>query len=69
MKCIAARVGIEEHDKEDSKHLIQHLRLRDCKEVEAIVAKYYDERRIPAKTRYFIQEICDELFSKTGDVS
>jgi antitoxin component of RelBE/YafQ-DinJ toxin-antitoxin module len=65
MKCISARVGIDEHDKEDAKYLIQHLGLRSSDAVREIVAKYYDARRIPAKTQYFIQEICDELFTKT----
>jgi hypothetical protein len=61
MKCIAARVGIDENDKADAKFLIQHLKLPDASAVLAVVAKYYDEKRIPAKTQYFIQEICDEL--------
>lgn len=29
-----------------------------------IVAKYYDAKRIPAKTQYFVREVFDEL-SKT----
>jgi antitoxin component of RelBE/YafQ-DinJ toxin-antitoxin module len=61
MKCISARVGIDENDKADTKFLIQHLKLRDSAAVLAVVSKYYNEKRIPAKTRYFIQEICDEL--------
>jgi antitoxin component of RelBE/YafQ-DinJ toxin-antitoxin module len=65
MKCIAARVGLDDHDKEDAKFLIEHLGLRNSEAVLEIVAKYYDAKRIPAKTQYFVREVCDELFSKT----
>jgi hypothetical protein len=65
MKCLAARVGLDEHDKEDTKFLIQHLRLRGFSAVLDIVEKFYPKERIPAKTQYFIQEVCDELFPKT----
>ncbi len=67
-KCIAARVGIDEHDRADAKFLIKHLNLRDRDAVLSIVAKYYDARRIPAKTQYFIQEIYDELSQSTPDI-
>ena len=65
MKCVAARVGLDEHDKEDTRFLIQHLGLRNSEAVLEIVAKYYDAKRIPAKTQYFVREVCDELFFKT----
>jgi hypothetical protein len=65
MKCVAARVGLDEHDKEDTRFLIQYLGLLNREAVLEIVAKYYDAKRIPAKTQYFIQEVCDELFPKT----
>jgi hypothetical protein len=69
MKCLAARVGLDEHDKEDTKFLIQHIGLRNSNAVLEIVEKYYPKERIPAKTQYFIQEVCDELFSKTKDLN
>lgn len=65
MKCIAARVGLDENDKEDAKMLIRHLGLKSAAEVGEVVGTYYDAARIPAKTRYFIEEICDELFPKS----
>ena len=68
MKCLAARVGLDEHDKDDSKFLIKHIGLRSSKAVLEIVEKYYPRERIPAKTQYFIQEVCDELFPKTKDL-
>ncbi len=67
MKCISARVGVDEHDKADAKFLIQRLNLPDSDAVLAIVGKYYEEKRIPAKTQYFVQEICNEL-SATPDI-
>jgi hypothetical protein len=66
MKCIAARVGVDETDKGDVKYLIQRLGLRDSEAVLRAVAKYYDSKRIPAKTQYFVQEICDELIKPSG---
>lgn len=65
MKCVAARIGLDEHDREDAKFLIQLLSLRDSEAVLNVVAKYYDAKRIPAKTQYFVRELCDELFPKT----
>jgi hypothetical protein len=62
MKCISARVGIDENDAADARFLIQNLKLPDSAAVLAVVARYYEAKRIPAKTQYFIQEICDELF-------
>jgi hypothetical protein len=61
MKCIAARVGLDAHDKEDSMFLIRLLGLRDKAAVLALVGQYYPEARIPAKSRFFIEELCDEL--------
>jgi hypothetical protein len=65
MKCLAARVGLDEHDKEDTKFLIKHVGLGSAAAISEIVEKYYPRERIAAKTQYFIQEVCDELFSKT----
>jgi antitoxin component of RelBE/YafQ-DinJ toxin-antitoxin module len=61
MKCIAARVGLDEHDKEDALYLLHLLGLQNSEAVLGVVAQYYKEDRIPAKTRYFVQELCDEL--------
>lgn len=61
MKCISARVGADEHDKADAKFLIQHLHLSQPAAVLKAIGKYFEEKRIPAKTQYFVQEIFDEL--------
>jgi len=67
MKCVAARVGLDENDKEDAKFLIRHLGLCNRELVLETVAKYYQAQRIPAKTQYFIEEIWNELFPKSQD--
>lgn len=46
MKCIAARVGLDEHDKEDALILIRLLGLRDTAAVMELVAQYYTAERI-----------------------
>ena len=61
MKCIAARVGLDTHDKEDALFLMRLLGLRDSAALLTLVGQYYEEARIPAKTRFFVQELCDEL--------
>lgn len=65
MKCIAARVGLDEHDKEDARFLIKQLRLKTVEEILGVVGKYYVASRIPAKTQYFVKEIYDELARET----
>jgi hypothetical protein len=62
-------VGLDEHDKEDAKFLIGHIGLQSSNAVLEIVEKYYPRERIPAKTQYFIQEVCDEFVSKTKIVN
>jgi hypothetical protein len=61
MKCISARVGLDQHDKEDARFLIKQLGLKTVEQVLDVVGKYYVASRIPAKTQYFVKEICDEL--------
>ena len=63
MKCLAARVGLDSHDAEDVKFLVKLLNLSNVQEILSIVEKYYPKSRIPAKTQYFVEEICHELFS------
>ena len=68
MKCVSARLGVDEHDREDAKFLIRHLGLQHADGVLAIVEKFYKKSRIPAKTQYFIQDICNELYSTGNDL-
>lgn len=64
MKCIAARVGVDRYDSQDVKFLISHLGLKNAEEVLKVVSEFYEPARIPAKTQFFVAEICDELFQK-----
>lgn len=67
MKCIAARVGLDEHDKQDAKFLIGYLGLVTPEQIMQVVGEYYSKERIPPKTQYFIGEICHELFPSRSD--
>jgi hypothetical protein len=55
MKCLSAR--FDTHDRDDVKFLIKHLKLANAKQVFAIIRKYYPEKLIPAKTRFFVEEL------------
>lgn len=55
MKCISAR--FDTHDREDVEFLLRHLQLKEPAKVFAIIEKYYPHRLIPAKTRFFVEEL------------
>ncbi len=55
MKCISAR--FDSHDKDDVIFLIEHLDLKSPDEVFRLVVKYYPREMIPAKTRFFVEEL------------
>lgn len=55
MKCGAAR--FDTHDRDDVKFLIRHRSLRDAESVFAAIERYYPHRRVPAKSRFFVEEI------------
>lgn len=59
MKCLASRVGGygERGDIEDIKSLCRHLDIQSAFEVTQILLDYYPPDRIPAKTKYLIEEI------------
>ncbi len=63
MKCMAARVeGYDTPgDKDDAKFLARHLGLQTPAQVFEIVGRYYAAERLVVKTRYFIEEIMQEL--------
>ena len=58
MKCLSAR--FDSHDGNDVTFLIKHLKLENPEQAFDIVEKYCPKQVIPAKTRFFIEE----LFSK-----
>jgi len=57
MKCVALRLGEEFRDLEDVRYLLRHLNVRSTAEALAIVLRYFDEDRIPPKTRYALDGI------------
>lgn len=59
MKSLAARVDTQ--DASDIRTLIIHLELGRPEEVFSILEAYYPRRQIRPATRYFIEEIFDEL--------
>lgn len=61
MKCMSARVGVEQKDKDDAKFLIERLGLNSTEQVEEIIGRYYPAKLIQPKTTYFVREIIDEL--------
>jgi hypothetical protein len=57
MKCLAFRLGPEFHDEDDVRYLLRHLNLERAEDALAIVERYYPAERIPAKTRFALQEL------------
>ncbi len=55
MKCVSAR--FDTHDKDDVVFLVRNLGLKTPAEVFEIVSRYYPKERVPAKTRFLVEEI------------
>ena len=55
MKCIAARYDTTDAD--DVRFLVRHLQLTTPGQVFELVAKYYPNEQIPAKTQFFVEEL------------
>ena len=58
MKCLSAR--FDTYDKEDVQFLIQYLGIKKPDEVFKIISKYYPENQIPAKTKFFVEELLSQ---------
>lgn len=56
MKCISAR--FDSSDGDDASFLIRLLKLQSPEAVFAIIERYYPRKAIPAKTRFFVEELC-----------
>jgi hypothetical protein len=66
MKCLAARdsgYGTD-GDKKDVMALITHLQLQTAEEIFKIIENYYPQERIGVKTKFFIEEIIQEVSQK-----
>lgn len=59
MKCVAAR--FDSMDAEDVRFLIRYLKLRVPAAVFALIEKYYPSSQVPPKTRFFVEEIMEDL--------
>lgn len=57
MKCLAFRLGPEFHDEDDVRYLLRYLNLERAADALAIVERYYPPDRIPAKTRFALEEL------------
>jgi len=55
MKCVSAR--FDTHDRDDVVFLVRHLGLKAPEDVFEIVSRYYPRNRVPAKTRFLVEEI------------
>lgn len=63
MKCMAARTGDYDTtgDRADVTTLIGHLKLDSAEDILALVCRYYPESKVSPKTRYFVEEIIQDL--------
>jgi predicted nucleotidyltransferase len=57
MKCAAMRLGEEFHDLEDVRYLLRYLNITTAEEALGIVTRYFDEDRLPPKTRLALEEL------------
>lgn len=57
MKCISAR--FDTHDKEDLEFLLEYLNLKSPGQVFDLVSRYYPDHLVPAKTRFFVEEMME----------
>jgi hypothetical protein len=57
MKCAAMRLGEEFHDLEDVRYLLRHLDITTVERALAVVTRYFDPERLPAKTRLALEEL------------
>ena len=55
MKCVAAR--FDSHDADDVAFLIRHLGFNAPNEVFRIVEQFVPRGRVPAKTRFLVEEL------------
>jgi len=57
MKCAAMRLGAEFHDLDDVRYLLRHLDLQTADEALAVVRDYFDEKDIPPKAGFALEEL------------
>jgi hypothetical protein len=57
MKCIAFRLGPEFHDEGDVRYLLRYLNIESAAAALEIVERFFPPERIPAKTRFALEEL------------
>ena len=57
MKCLAFRLGPEFHDEADVRYLLRYLNIESPSSALAVFERYYPADRIPAKTRFALEEL------------
>lgn len=62
MKCLSSRTD-SDSERSDIETLLKHLNLKTWDQVEEIILRYYPKKRFQTKTRFFVEEIIDELLS------
>lgn len=61
MKCMSMRIGKDETDIKDITFLMRHLELHDAAAVLKIVEHFYPYKLIQPKTRFAIEELCQNI--------
>jgi len=61
MKCMSMRIGKDETDIRDIRFLMEMLGLKNAESVLTIVEHYYPRNQIQPKTRFAIEELCEQL--------
>ncbi len=61
MKCMSMRLGRDDTDLADVRFLMNRLGMTDAEQVLDLVACYHAEDRIQPKTRFAIEEICQQI--------
>jgi hypothetical protein len=57
MKCAAMRIGEEFHDLDDVRYLLRHLNISSLDRAFEIVGRFFDDDRLPRKTRLALEEL------------
>lgn len=64
MKCISMRLGRDDTDLNDIRFLMKRLELHGADDVLRLVEAYYPANLVPPKTRFAIEELCQQLAGK-----
>ena len=57
LKCMSMRLGAEFHDLDDVRYLLRHLDIRTADVAMQVVTQYFEEARVPLKTRLALEDL------------